>query len=136
MLERPPLQTISVHCKIESRLPPTAEGVLYRIAHEALMNAVKHSEASRVTLTLQCRRGEGSLSVEDDGRGGAIVADGDDGSDGHLGLAMARDRILLAGGTFELCDRVDGGTSLSVVLPITPQRQPDPDSRAARQARW
>lgn len=135
MLERFPLQKITVESCVESRLSPTAEAVLYRVAHEALMNAVKHSEASRIIVSVSCRDGEATLSVEDDGRGGAAISD-DAATDGHVGLAMVRDRILLAGGQFHLGNGADGGTKLSVLLPTAPQGEPKSDSRAARLARW
>lgn len=137
MLERPPVQTISVECQLDGRLPAPGEGILYRAAHEALMNAVKHSGARHIAVTIRYEDGDASLAVTDNGKGGATVAENPDASDGHVGLAMVRDRILLGGGTFDLDKTPGGGTTVSVTLPLT-SRHPEqvPDSQAARLARW
>jgi signal transduction histidine kinase len=136
MLARPPAQQISVSYQIEHRLPISAEIILYRVAHEALMNAVRHSGAKRVLVEVQSEQDEVTLSVSDDGAGGASVASDLEQSQGHLGLAMVRDRIGAAGGRFELDSGSSRGTRLTVTLPLVMRHQPVSSSRAARFATW
>jgi len=50
-------------------LDPAAEAHLYRIAQEALSNAVAHGRAKRIEISLQFRGGMGSLRIRDDGVG-------------------------------------------------------------------
>lgn len=50
-------------------LPPDFELAVYRIAQEALTNAVRHPHATEVTVSLRCPDGDLLLSVEDSGDG-------------------------------------------------------------------
>lgn len=51
------------------RLPPVIELGLYRIAQEALNNALKHSGATEVTIRLRLGQETLSMEIEDNGRG-------------------------------------------------------------------
>ena len=51
------------------RLPPEMEDALFRIAQEALHNAVKHAQAKRVVVELRLTEDEAALTVADDGGG-------------------------------------------------------------------
>lgn len=135
MLSRPPHQTISVSCELEDRLDPGTELILYRVAHEALMNAVKHSGARHVVVQISMDDDEVQLAVADDGRGGAVGAH-NESLDGHVGLAMMQERIRLAGGSFALENASDGGTRVTARLPAHPDDDDAPPSRAARMAKW
>lgn len=55
--------------EVEGDLPPIVEETLYRIAQEALANALKHAHASRVSVHLHTRDGWAKLEVVDDGMG-------------------------------------------------------------------
>ena len=54
---------------VEPPLSTEANGLLFSIAHNALTNAYRHAEASRVAIHLECGKGEVRLSVLDDGIG-------------------------------------------------------------------
>jgi two-component system sensor histidine kinase UhpB len=96
-----------------------AQLVVYRVAQEALSNAVRHSEASRVSVTLRRREDGGvALDVADDGRGFAF-----DESEGGLGIAGMRERALLIGGELTIESRPGRGTTVRLVVPALP---PDP----------
>ena len=63
-------------------LPNPVAMAAYRVAQEALSNAVRHGRAERVTVRLAQRGGELEVEVEDDGPGGAAGSDGPDGLGG------------------------------------------------------
>lgn len=97
-------------------LDPAAELAVYRIAQEALTNAVRHAGAHRIVLTLRAGPGGPELRVEDDGRGVAPgTADG-------AGIAGMRERALLIGATLTLGPGADGGTAVTLDLPPSEPR--------------
>jgi signal transduction histidine kinase len=92
-------------------LPPPVELAAYRIAAEALTNAVRHAMASRCTVTLRATDAL-ELRVDDDGVGvGAPARHG-------FGLASMRRRSEELNGTFELLTGAGAGTHLVVRLPL------------------
>jgi signal transduction histidine kinase len=93
------------------RLAEPIEVAAYFVASEALANAAKHSEASGIAVSLECRDGNLLLSVRDDGVGGADAARGS----GIVGLS---DRVEALGGQFVLESPPGRGTTISVELPI------------------
>jgi two-component system sensor histidine kinase UhpB len=81
--------------------------VVYRVAQEALSNAVRHSGAERIEVALR-RGGERvELTVSDDGRGFAFEA-----SESGLGIAGMRERALLLGGELTIESRPGRGTTV------------------------
>ncbi len=101
-------------------LPAAVEVAAYRIAVEAVTNAVRHSGGSRCTVTL--RRQEGALEVEirDDGVGAA------GGRGTGVGLGSMRDRAEELGGTCTVSAEPGGGTLVVAVLPMA---EPQPVER-------
>jgi signal transduction histidine kinase len=93
------------------RLAEPIEVAAYFVASEALANAAKYSEASRVDLSLSQHDGILDLSVRDNGVGGA---DADRGS-GLVGLA---DRVEALGGTIRVSSRPGEGTLIAAELPL------------------
>lgn len=89
-------------------LSPELELVVYRVAQEALTNAVRHAGASTVTVSLH--RGEGSveLTVGDDGRG--LPPGAREG-----GLRGMRERAMLVGAGLEVRS---GGQGTEIVLSV------------------
>jgi two-component system sensor histidine kinase DegS len=73
-----------------TRPAPTLELGLYRIGQEALANALRHAEASKIGVTLATTRGRTSLEVRDDGHGFHATTDPAGARDGG-GLALMRD---------------------------------------------
>lgn len=88
---------------------------LYRIAQEALQNALKHSRAERITLELDLAESGGTLTVTDDG-GGFDLADPVVRSR-HLGLTVMQERARTIGGRLELRSRPGDGTMVRVEIP-------------------
>lgn len=117
---------LAVAVDVDENLPdlaPAIEEALYRIAQEALHNVVKHAGANqaRIRLTsLTPRPGAPPqavvLAVEDDGRGfdprAATVETG-------LGLTGMRERATSLGGSFAIGPGPEGGTIVTVAIPLT-----------------
>lgn len=99
----------------DRRLPRATEKHLYRIAQEALSNAVRHAQAERiqVRLTLDAERVE--LCVQDDGRGfepDEVPTEGQ-----TFGLAGMRERAALIHGQLWVQSRPGEGCLIRVVAP-------------------
>jgi two-component system NarL family sensor kinase len=104
-------------------LTPEMAGDLFRIAQEAVVNAGRHSEATRVEISLRTVGGKVELRLADDGHGfdGATALDGFSSKPGHLGLASMRERAELLDGELEI-ESSDRGTRVLVLAPFKPAR--------------
>jgi PAS domain S-box-containing protein len=99
-----------------SRRPPVeTQLVLYRIAQEALSNVLKHAEARTVEVLLDEQDSGFTLTVTDDGVGGA--ADGDETRATCLGIACMNERAELAGGWCRLESTPGRGTIVQCWVP-------------------
>jgi two-component system sensor histidine kinase UhpB len=98
-------------------LPGDVQLVVYRVAQEALSNAVRHSGAGSVRVQLSRASRNGSdridLTVGDDGRGFSF----DEAARG-LGLAGMRERALLVGGEVRVESRPEVGTRVRLSVPV------------------
>ena len=97
-------------------LPQDVQLVVYRVAQEALSNAMRHSGAAHVKVGLRREGDRVVLSVADDGRGFTF----DQAIDG-LGIAGMRERALLVGGEFQIESRPAIGTRVRLLVPIDEQ---------------
>ena len=86
---------------------------LYRIAQEAVTNALKHARAKTITIRLEDRSREIGLEVLDDGIG---IPEPPERGKG-LGLGIMQHRCTLAGGAFSVRRRSEGGTAVSCSVP-------------------
>jgi signal transduction histidine kinase len=89
-------------------LPADVEAVVYRVAQEALYNALRHGDPSEVTVRLTA----GALEIRDDG----IGFDAGDGSRDGLGLASMRERAASVGGRLTL-ESSPAGTVVRLEVP-------------------
>ncbi|QGV81327.1 GAF domain-containing sensor histidine kinase [Streptomyces ficellus] len=96
-------------------LPAAQEEAVLRVAQEALHNALRHSGAERVAVSL-VRRGQGALlSVTDDGKGFEPRTVRRAGR--HLGLVSMRDRAGGVGGTLDVQSAPGKGTTIEMEVP-------------------
>lgn len=86
---------------------------LYRVAQEALQNAIRHGAASRITIKLSEIDGGICLRIRDNGRGLSAKT----GPDAGMGLRTMRYRTALIGGQLSLRSRPCGGAEVLVRLP-------------------
>lgn len=92
-------------------LPDAVAVSAYFVVAEAVTNAVKHSGATLITVTLAVADGALTMEIADDGHGGATPGNGS-------GLAGMADRVDALGGTFALDSPAGAGTTIRVRLPI------------------
>ncbi|HYJ13232.1 MAG TPA: sensor histidine kinase [Thermomicrobiales bacterium] len=111
---------VEVHTELSrERLPAEIELVLYRVAQEALTNAVKHAAARQVVVDLT--RGEEGvlLVVSDDGRGFSVSDKGSRDEEGlGLGLFGMEERATLVGGTLNINSFPYRGTRVEMFVPL------------------
>jgi signal transduction histidine kinase len=110
VLRRVHRREIGLRVSATPRLSARADGEVFRIAQEALQNALRHARAEHVDLTLEARDGALVLSVADDG-------DGFDPADPalrsrRLGLTSMEERARAAGGRLEIDSRPGAGTTV------------------------
>ena len=110
----------------EQRLPDHVEVAAYYTVSEALTNASKHANATRVWVSLRVEDDMLLLSIRDDGVGGA---DSNRGS----GLTGLRDRIEALGGRIQIESPSGSGTLIEVEIPIAgpADRDREPDELLA-----
>ena len=109
-----------VRCILEcpDRIAVTSESTacnLYRIAQEAVNNALKHAAPREIRIGLECRDGVLALEVDDDGCG---LPDGLN-ENGGIGLRIMRHRTEVMGGRMESGAPPAGGTRIAVHIPNT-----------------
>jgi len=113
-VERPGLSVITHFEAGADRLPPHVETALYRVGQEALTNAVKHSNARRVELTLDVKPGYAVLTVVDNGRGFHPARVRHHG----IGLVSMRERVGLLNGEFNIVTEPGSGTRVYALVPL------------------
>jgi two-component system, NarL family, sensor histidine kinase UhpB len=95
-------------------LPSDAQVVVYRVAQEALVNAARHSGATRIEVSLEAGDGSTvSLVVNDNGSGFTFAEEGK-----GLGLSGMRERALLVGGRLVIDSRPGRGTTVRLEVPV------------------
>jgi signal transduction histidine kinase len=116
---RPALRTLAsrsavpvdLDVRTNSRLPELVEVAAYYVVSEALTNAAKHAQASRVTVRVEVVGDLLRVGIRDDGVGGAHIGRGS-------GLVGLKDRVDALGGRVTLQSEPGAGTSLSIELPL------------------
>ena len=99
--------------ELPERLSEETAITAYRVAQEALTNAVRHAGARQVTMRAAARDSLLVVSVEDDGRGLPAGAE----QPGHYGLRSMRERVEASGGLLILGERQGGGARVEARLP-------------------
>jgi signal transduction histidine kinase len=94
-------------------------GALFGIAQEAVANAGRHANASRVVVTLRAVGNEVELRVSDDGEGFTGPGPLSSTTSGHIGLASMRERAELIGGRLEI-ETGERGTKVLARAPLGP----------------
>jgi two-component system sensor histidine kinase UhpB len=114
---------IRVRRQLQAPLPAMTadlELAIYRIAQEALTNALRHSHASEVVVSLAATEDELILSITDDGRGMP------DGAHDGGGLAGMRERAILIDADLDVRTIPESGVSVTLRLPLREDRECPP----------
>ena len=111
-----------VHIEIAAEalnVPEETALAIYRIAQEALHNAIQHADASEIAVRLTQYPDRLRMTITDDGQG---IADSSDlrrfVAEGHLGLAGMRERAAMIGGHLEVQSALDYGTVVILEFPV------------------
>ncbi len=113
--------TTTVRSNFEAPLAAPLESALYFATQEAVTNAVKHSGANRITVTLNADEGDGSLmiTVFDNGHGGADESRGS-------GLQGVRRRMRTFDGRLAVDSPEFGPTVVAITAPLAYDREARP----------
>ncbi len=104
----------------EPGVPFAIKEALYRIAQEALQNAVKHARPDRLDVRLICGAESICLEVCDNGVGFDPMA----AYPGHLGLRSMRERATRVGGVLEITSVPHCGTQIYANIPLSTTQPP------------
>jgi signal transduction histidine kinase len=110
-LARRSLVPVDIDVCCDDRLDDRIEVAAYYTVSEALANAAKYADASRVEIALRIGGGALHLSISDDGTGGADLRRGS-------GLIGLRDRVEALGGTIDVASPPGSGTRILVEIPL------------------
>ena len=110
LAERSPVPA-EVQSSLEERLPDSVETSAYFAVSEALTNVAKYSQADRVRITASREDGFLTVTVEDDGIGGADPGRG-------TGLRGLTDRLAVVDGKLDLHSPSGEGTRLRFQIPV------------------
>jgi signal transduction histidine kinase len=109
-------------------LPAPIALLLYHIAREGVMNALKHAQAADLWITVREDSESIELELRDNGAGFDATAPG---PEGHYGMSMMRERATIGGGTFLLESTVGKGTTITVRFPTSLLQQERDEAAAA-----
>lgn len=120
-------QIFGIHCAFagprhEPVLADSSATHLYRIAREAVTNAVHHGRAEAIRIELGCQPGMTTLSVTDDGVGMPKLHSSRLG----MGLRIMSYRADVIGGTLVFSTPMGGGTRVTCSIPGLPKPQNSP----------
>jgi len=108
---------VRFHTDIEEiELPAPIALLMYHIAREGVMNALKHARAQNIWVTVKPDGDEVQMVLRDDGAGFDVEAPE---PEGHYGLTMMRERATVGGGSYEVASSPGEGTTVTVRFPTS-----------------
>jgi signal transduction histidine kinase len=104
---------------MEQRLSAETELTLFRVAQEAMSNIVRHSEAKKAIIRLECNKNECILHIEDDGKGFNVSEITRIEKDGRgAGLFGVRERVAAVGGEAYVESQPGKGAKAIAKVPV------------------
>lgn len=110
--------TAELHLPESCPLPLVVEEMLWRLTQEALSNVARHSQASKICLSLEWTEQQVTFSLSDDGQGFDVQAGEREG----IGLRSMRERIEKIGGTIQIQSTKGAGTCITARCSLSSQR--------------
>ena len=111
---RHPSVALSLRQELPIELGPSITLTVYRVVQEALINALRHAQASRIDILVQCDAQRIIATVSDDGVG----LPSDWTRPGHFGLRGLAERVGQLGGKFNIGDHEGHGVKLTAEIPL------------------
>jgi two-component system sensor histidine kinase UhpB len=111
---RHPSVALSLRQELPIELGPSVTLTVYRVVQEALINALRHAQASRIDILVQCDAQRIIATVSDDGVG----LPSDWTRPGHFGLRGLAERVEQLGGKFNIGDHEEHGVKLTAKIPL------------------
>lgn len=106
---------VEVDLRLPGRLGSHVEIGVYYVVAEALTNAIRHAHATVISVQADVADEHLTLSIEDDGVGGAEPGTG-------TGLTGLGDRVAALGGSMQIASRPGAGTRLGIIIPLHAER--------------
>ncbi|HEV2694672.1 MAG TPA: histidine kinase [Verrucomicrobiae bacterium] len=116
-----------IDVKLESKgdiraLPEVVEENFLRIGREAIVNVLKHSQATTVNILLEFGPRLVALNIHDNGRG-FVPQEAVGPDEGHFGLLGMSERVKRLGGEFSLTSAPGAGTTVRVEIVLEPVQE-------------
>ncbi len=111
--------SVAVHLSAKNmpeNLDPEIQTTCFRIAQEAITNAVRHANATRIDVDLGCENGNLRMQVRDNGRG--FDAESAQAQTAGLGLIGMKERAALVDARAKIISSPNKGTTIEVSLPL------------------
>jgi two-component system sensor histidine kinase UhpB len=106
---------MSLHYDLNIDLGPSATLTIYRTVQEALINAIRHANASAIDVNVDTEGDRVRVRIADNGRG----LPSDWARPGRYGLRGLRERLATLGGRFDVRNGAQGGVELLASIPLT-----------------
>ena len=111
---RHPSVALSLQRSLPMELGPSMTLTIYRVVQEGLINALRHAQASRIDITVECDPERIVATVTDDGVG----LSSEWVRPGHFGLRGLTERVQQLGGTFTIGTHEGRGVRLVADIPL------------------
>lgn len=112
---------------LDTELGPSATLTIYRTVQEALINAIRHANASNIVVEVNVEADRVRVRVLDDGQG--LPADWT--RPGHFGLRGLRERVTMLGGTLLVRNAAERGVEVIAEIALTRAMNSDPVGAAS-----
>jgi len=113
-------------------LGESTNGLLYRVAQEAVRNSMKYSGADHLTVEVRGHGGDVVLRIVDDGRGFDPAEQAHRLEEGHVGLGLLQRTVADGGGSLRIESAPGRGTLVEIRAPIATSRNGPLPRRTAR----
>ncbi len=109
---------VSVSIEDAERLAREQEALVYRVAQEAVRNAIAYAGATSVQVELRVDKNVARFIVSDDGRGFDAATRNRRRAEGHLGLSLIEELVRQSGGRLVISSSEGVGTTVALEVPV------------------
>ncbi|MGH2739365.1 MAG: sensor histidine kinase [Actinomycetota bacterium] len=120
---------IELHLVENDALPPHIQVLIYQVARESILNALRHAQARSIHVRLFRNESDVTLAISDDGVG---FRRKEVNRETHFGLSLMEERVRRAGGQSIVRTTIGAGTTITVTVPAEGSSSSDLDLRSTR----